>query len=137
MATNPLFARRSALRVSAAHFRVTQMRDFSCFATTSPGDSHVRPHPSPGSPRAVFGACPSPHRHTRRAGGAPGTFGHVGWVTKVYMVNGAVKFDFTDMNGGSTWVDQKAGITNLFNKWSNKVGQGWDPNVQAFIVAPS
>lgn len=66
-----------------------------------------------------------------------GTYGHVGWVTKVYMVNGAVKFDFTDMNGGNTWIDQKAAKTNLFNQWSNKVGQGWDPNVQAFIVAPS
>ncbi|SEJ51988.1 CHAP domain-containing protein [Demequina mangrovi] len=65
-----------------------------------------------------------------------GTFGHVGWVTKVYFSSGKVYFDYVDMNGGSTWVNEADGITNMFNKWSTKTKKAWNTANQAFIVAP-
>lgn len=66
-----------------------------------------------------------------------GTYGHVGWVTKVYRSGSTVVFDFVDMNGGSYWIDKNAAKTNLFGKWDTKTGKVWDPTIQSFIVAPS
>ena len=63
------------------------------------------------------------------------TFGHVGWVTKVYKNSaGKVVFDFWDMNGGAD--PDGDGVTPDFNKFVKRVGKVWD-STQRFILAPT
>lgn len=48
-----------------------------------------------------------------------------------------VKFDYTDMNGGSGGTVANDYHTSLFNTYDTKVGKTWNPSDQAFIVAPT
>jgi surface antigen len=64
------------------------------------------------------------------------TYGHVGWVTRVYKNSaGQVAFDYWDMNGGSI-VDAAAAKTTDFNRFVLRTGKVWD-STQRFILAPT
>ncbi len=65
-------------------------------------------------------------------------YGHVGWVVDVYRDGaGTVRFDYIDMNGGTGGTAANDYHTSLFNQFDRKNGRAWDPNDQAFIVAPT
>ena len=68
-----------------------------------------------------------------------GTFGHVGWVTKVYLKGGKVVFEYIDRNGGGGYrsvSDERNGITRDFGKDKARPAKAWD-STQSFILAPA
>ena len=62
-------------------------------------------------------------------------WGHIGWVTRVYLnKKKQVLFDYWDMNGGTN--SDSEGRTTDFNKFVKRTGRLWD-NSQRFILAPN
>lgn len=65
---------------------------------------------------------------------AQGSFGHVGWVTKVYRKSGKVVFEYVDRNGDPD--PDGNGITAAFGKDKARPAKAWD-STQTFILAPA
>lgn len=83
-----------------------------------------------------FRVTPVPHVRSLVVFNTQGTFGHVGWVTKVYRKSGKIVFDYVDRNGSPEWVNKSLAITRDFGKDKTRTGKAWD-STQSFILAPA